>query len=165
LGKAKRIGIGIGIAILAFFAFGIISASLIDNNMGASVKEEVSVKQIGDISHLKYFTIEVTKSPIRAGSDFWNKPQGIFYIVEVEIENTGKKTRSFSSNQFTLIDGKGREYEIVYYFNMNDSALSFVDIQPALSVTKLLVFDIPYDYDISYHLDVKNAGLVCLQKC
>jgi len=29
----------------------------------------------------------------------------------------------------------------------------------------LLVFDIPYDYDISYHLDVKNAGLVCVQKC
>lgn len=46
LGKVKKIGIGFGIVVLAFFALAIISASLIDNNMGVPVKEQSETKVI-----------------------------------------------------------------------------------------------------------------------
>jgi len=44
LGKLKKIGIGFGIVVLGFFAFGIIGSSLIQNNMGVPVTEQSETK-------------------------------------------------------------------------------------------------------------------------
>jgi len=124
-----------------------------------------SIQQIGDVLHLKEITVQVTKSPSTGKGGLYNDPQGTFYKVPIKIENVGMKTLSFTSNQFTLIDGIGREYEPVSYFTLNDIDLFMVDLQPGLPVEKIVVFDIPYDSGLSYNLNAKNAGIVCIQNC
>jgi len=75
--------------------------------------------------------------------------QGEYYILTVKIQNNGKSTDTIDSSDFTVIDSQGRTYNYSTdgqtAMEEADGATSFFlqQIQPSLSVTGKIVFDVP----------------------
>lgn len=83
-----------------------------------------------------------------------SKADGMYFIVELEIKNVGKKASYLSSSNIKIIDDQQREFETdttaEMYLSMDDEfkgAETFVfdKLNPGLARTGYLVFDIPED--------------------
>ena len=86
------------------------------------------------------------------GNSFTQKnAQGTFYVVTLKIENKGNKTATFDSSMGKVTDDKGREFErsiegqTAKGMAQGNVDLFLQQIQPSLSVTGDLVFDLPSD--------------------
>lgn len=75
--------------------------------------------------------------------------QGEFVILTVKIANNGDTTDTIDASDFTIVDSQGRTYD---YSTDGQTALEESDgatdfflqqIQPSLSVTGKIVFDVP----------------------
>ena len=96
------------------------------------------------------FTVNSVDTAQTIGDSFTQKTaQGIYYILTVKIQNNGKSTQTINASDFTVVDNQGRKYD---YSNdgqtaieMSSGATSFFlqQIQPSLSVTGKIVFDVP----------------------
>ena len=79
------------------------------------------------------------------------KPQGVFYIFKLEIENNNKTPKYINPTDFNLVDSRGRKYSydqdasMRLSFDESVQDLSFETIQPGLSLVRYIVFDIPRD--------------------
>ncbi|MGO1543908.1 MAG: DUF4352 domain-containing protein [Gulosibacter sp.] len=95
------------------------------------------------------FTITGVESGVtEVGSEYLNStPQGVYYLVHVEVTNTGDSAEYFSSSNQVLIDDQGREHETdgsaSLYIEDND--VLFTDINPGNTAVGTLVFDLPAD--------------------
>lgn len=107
------------------------------------------------------FAISVTnvsEEPTVGNSFTQKKAQGIFYIVTVKIENKGKRTETVDSSMLKVKDSEGREFErsiegqTAKGMAEGNVDLFLTQIQPGLSITGDIVFDLPPD--------VKNPMLV-----
>ena len=98
------------------------------------------------------FTVTGVEKADTLGNQFTNKnAQGQFYIITVKIENKGNKTTTFDSSMAQVIDSQGREFErsiegqTAKGMAQGNVDLFLQQIQPSLSVTGDLVFDLPSD--------------------
>lgn len=96
------------------------------------------------------FTVTNVAKAQTLGSQYTKKDaQGTFYIVTVKIENTGKKTVTFDSSMAKVVDSEGREFErsidgqTAKGMSEGKVDLFLQQIQPSLSLTGDLVFDLP----------------------
>jgi len=77
--------------------------------------------------------------------------QGIFYVITLKIENKSDSTKTIDSSMITLTDSQNRQYDrSVEGQTAKGLAQGKVDlflqqVQPSLSVTGDIVFDIPKD--------------------
>ena len=79
--------------------------------------------------------------------------QGVFKVVKVTLTNNQKDAITIDSNSFKLIDDKGREFsyssegQIAIETSTNSQQESFFlkQLNPGLSITGNVVFDVPKD--------------------
>ncbi len=106
------------------------------------------VVQDGDLA----FTVTNVETAKTLGNQFTKKDaQGTFYVVTLKIENKGNKTATFDSSMAKVTDDQGREFErsiegqTAKGMAQGNVDLFLQQIQPSLSVTGDLVFDLPAD--------------------
>lgn len=96
------------------------------------------------------FTVNSISKAKQIGNTFTQKnAQGTFYVVNITIENKGNKTATFDSSMAKVKDGQGREFDrsidgqTAKSMSEGKTDLFLQQIQPTLSVTGDLVFDLP----------------------
>jgi hypothetical protein len=82
---------------------------------------------------------------------------GIYVLVTMTIENTGKESSTMSTNDVKIIDSEGRTFEsdTQAWAALKDNIL-LKQIQPGLPVTGETVFDVPKGIDAT--LQVTDGG-------
>ena len=151
---------GIFILIVVFIVIGAIGSSSksgSSSGTGSSVSSDkgaVSVKSAkvgdtvndGDLA----FTVQSMDNAQTIGNSFDQKTaQGTYYILTVKIQNNGKDTKTINASDFNIVDSQGRKYDYSTdgqtAMEMSDGGTSFFlqQIQPSLSVTGKIVFDVP----------------------
>lgn len=77
--------------------------------------------------------------------------QGVFKVVSLKIDNTGKETKTVDSSMLKLRDGQGRTFErsidgqTAKGMTEGSVDLFLQQVQPGLSVNGDIVFDVPAD--------------------
>jgi len=95
-----------------------------------------------------YSTIE---DYIGAGPDLGSTPDGIFLVVNLDMENVGDETIDISTNFLKLVDQEDRTFdadtEAGVYADQDQrisaDPITFDQLQPGLSVTRAVIFDVP----------------------
>lgn len=116
--------------------------------------EEVKTYSIGDSIQAGDFKWKITKSSTAteigedlAGTFFGEKADGIFIILDVEIENTGKSAKYLMDSYLKLVDDQGREFSpnsaAAIYLKPQGSALMFEQVNPSITKKGKIVFDVP----------------------
>jgi glutaredoxin len=102
--------------------------------------------QDGDLA-FTVLNVEKTKT---LGNSFTSKDaQGMFHVVSIKIENVGKKTATFDTSMAKVTDSQGREFErsieggTAKGMSEGNVDLFLQQVQPGLSVTGDVVFDLP----------------------
>lgn len=110
-----------------------------------SVGDEI---QAGDFKwKINGFTSATEIGQDIAGTFFGEKADGIFLIIDVEVENTGKSANYLTDNFVKLIDEQGREFSpnsaAAIYLKPQGSALIFEQINPGIKKKGKIVYDMP----------------------
>jgi len=102
--------------------------------------------QDGDLA----FTVKSVEKAKTLGNQFSKKTaQGTFYVITLKVENKGKKTTTFDSSMAKVKDDQEREFErsidgqTAKSMEEGKTDMFLQQIQPSLSVTGDLVFDLP----------------------
>jgi hypothetical protein len=109
----------------------------------------------------EYSTIE---DYIGSGPDLGSTPDGIFVVVNLDMENVGDESLDITTNHLKLIDQEDRTFEAdteASIYAEQDSRISaepisFDQLQPGLSVTRAVVFDVPSG---TYRFAAEPAGI------
>ena len=109
-------------------------------------KEEETVRD-GKFQLDKY-NIEcgISKANSEWGTTY--KPLGQFCKVTFTVTNIGNEPQYFESSNQLLIDSVGREYK--YESSVSDDRVWMENLNPGLSLSGYLYFDIPVDADLAY---------------
>jgi hypothetical protein len=116
--------------------------------------EEVKTYSVGDSIQAGDFTWKITKSSTATeigedmmGTFFGEKADGIFIILDVEVENTGKTAKYLMDSYLKLVDEQGREFSpnsaAAIYLKPQGSALMFEQVNPGIIKKGKIVFDVP----------------------
>lgn len=96
------------------------------------------------------FTVLNVKKQKTIGNQYTQKSaQGMYYLVTLKLENTGKQTKTFDSSMAKVTDDQEREYDrsidgqTALVMSQGKVDLFLQQIQPGLSYTGDLVFDLP----------------------
>jgi hypothetical protein len=150
-------------AILVLILIGIISSSgnkssnTSINNRGTAQngtkKEEVMAKLNDTVTDKDLvFTATAVSTAKLLGNSYTKKDaQGTFYVVTLNVKNTGKETATIDSSMIKITDSQGRKFDrSIEGQTAKGMAQGKVDmflqqVQPGLSVTGDIVFDLPDD--------------------
>ena len=98
------------------------------------------------------FTVSSVTTASTIGNSFVAKTaQGIYYIITVKIDNNGKDTKTINASDFHVVDSQGRKFDysndgqLAMEESQGTTDLFLQQIQPSLSVTGKIVFDVPKD--------------------
>lgn len=116
--------------------------------------EEVRTYAIGDPIQAGDFKWKITKFSMAteigeeiAGAFFGEKADGVFIILDVEVENTGKSAEYLMDSYLKLVDDQSREFSpnsaAAIYLKPQGSALMFEQINPGITKKGKIVFDVP----------------------
>ena len=104
--------------------------------------------QNGDLA----FTVTKMTDAKSLGNSYTKKDaQGVFKVITVKVENKGKETKMIDSSMIKLKDAQDRTFErssdgqIAKGMAQGQVDLFLQQVQPSLSVTGEIVFDIPAD--------------------
>ncbi len=154
----KKILKWVGIVILVLIVIGALTGnkggsstnSGTSNNQASPVPEKMAGlnEQVQD-GDLAFTVLGVEKSKTLGNTYTEKTAQGMFYVVTVKIENKGNKTTTFDASMAKVKDDQGREFErsidgqTAKGMSQGQVDLFLQQIQPSLSVTGDLVFDLP----------------------
>lgn len=102
------------------------------------------------------------KTEFESGNQFINNvtTEGKFVAVTAKLTNNDKKSRTFSSTQFKLIDDQGREFETLtsgeLMMILGDNNLFLESCNPGMSRTGIFVFEVPSDIN-SYSIEIASG--------
>lgn len=132
--------------------------STTSSNSGSSNKtenkKEVVVAKIGEevtANDLAFTVTDITKAKSLGNSYTKKDAQGTFNIVTLTIKNTGKETVTIDSSMMKIVDSQGRKFDrsiegqTAKGLSQGKVDLFLQQVQPGLSVTGDLVFDLPDD--------------------
>jgi hypothetical protein len=123
------------------------------------------IAKIGEVAQSSdlAFTATNVKDYQSLGNSFTRKDaQGVFKVITLKIENTGKETKTIDSSMIKLRDSQGRTFErsidgqTAKGLAQGQVDLFLQQVQPSLSVTGEIVFDIPKDAE-GLVLEVKGG--------
>lgn len=108
-----------------------------------------------------YSTIEDYIGP---DPDLGSTPDGIFLVVNLDMENVGDETIDISTNFLKLVDQEDRTFdadtEAGIYADQDQrisaDPITFDQLQPGLSVTRAVIFDVPSG---TYRFAAEPAGI------
>ncbi len=108
----------------------------------SQVKQKPHV--VGEEIKLTDSTLKVTKVEKSKGSPEEKPKAGNeFYIITVEIKNTGNEKVRFAPHFFSVTDSKGNLYMQPFLMIDIDTTLSSGELDPGNSVTGTLAFELP----------------------
>lgn len=117
-----------------------------------SKKEVPTVKKGSDlqVGEVKWKVEDVQKEKTLGNDYTKTNASGIFLVVKVRAELTGNKSGTVDSNQFELIDNKNRTFTPnsegqSAYTMQGGEDLFLKQVNPGLSISGAVVFDIPED--------------------
>lgn len=153
----KKILKWIGIIIVVFIVIAIFSGNkgstnktgTTSNNKPSEAPKMAGLNEVAQDGDLAFTVLGVNKSKTLGNSYSLKTAQGMFYTVTVKIENKGKKTTTFDASMAKIKDDQGREFErsidgqTAKGLSQGQVDLFLQQIQPSLSVTGDLVFDLP----------------------
>jgi len=125
---------------------------------GNSQEKVYGLNEVAQDGDLAFTATTVTTAKSLGNSYTLKNAQGMFYVVTLKIENRGNKTATFDSSMAKVTDDQGREFErsiegqTAKGMAQGNVDLFLQQIQPSLSVTGDLVFDLP--------ADIKNPMLI-----
>ncbi len=115
-------------------------------------QEAKKTRQMGE-------TVNVGYTSYRVDSAWWkdtidgDKPDAAFLLVKIWVRNNDKKERAIPP--FYLIDENGSEYGTDNVWGIKDSFDTFHDLNPEVSTSGVIVFDVPKDH--TYKLQVSGG--------
>jgi hypothetical protein len=119
------------------------------NNKTNDAQKIASLNETVQDGDLAFTVLAVNKSKTLGNSFSQKTAQGMFYVVTIKIENKGNKTMTFDASMAKVKDDQGREFErsvdgqTAKGLSQGQVDLFLQQIQPSLSVTGDLVFDLP----------------------
>jgi hypothetical protein len=125
-----------------------------DNSNTNQVQEQVKTYSLGDTIQAGDFKWKITKVSTTkeigqdiAGSFFGEKADGIFVILDVEVENTANSAKYLTDSYIKLVDSQGREFSpntvAAIYLKPEGSALAFEQVNPGITKKGKIVYDVP----------------------
>jgi hypothetical protein len=125
-----------------------------DNQQAITPTQNTPTYGIGNILVAGEFTWKITgvSTATEIGQDlggtfFGEKANGIFVILDVEAENTGKSAKYLSDSYIKLIDDQDREFSAstvaAIYLKPEGSALVFEQLNPGITKKGKIVYDVP----------------------
>lgn len=125
-----------------------------DNSGASQVREQTKTYSLGDTIQAGDFKWKITKVSTTgeigqslAGSFFGEKADGIFVILDVEVENTGNSAEYLTDSYIKLVDAQERVFSpnslAAIYLKPEGSALVFEQVNPGLTKKGRIVYDVP----------------------
>jgi hypothetical protein len=123
------------------------------------------IAQVGDSvtdKDLGFVVVDITTTKTLGNSFTKKDAQGTFQVITLKITNEGKETKTIDSSMFQLTDSEGRTFDrsvegqSAKGFGEGNVDLFLQQVQPGLSVTGDIVFDIP-DSAAGLQLIVKGS--------
>ncbi len=169
----KKLYLAIGVILLVFLALGCSGSNdTSDNtqsetqsettqaNEQAQVKAEPVSYNIGDRVTVgdRAYTITNIRTTAFVGDEYTKTTAtGVYVLVTMTIENTGKESDTMSSGDLKIVDLQGRTFEsdTNAWATLKDNIL-LKQIQPGLPVTGETIFDVPKG--INATLQVTDGG-------
>lgn len=111
-----------------------------------------SVAKVGESvtdKDLDFVVTDITTAKTLGNSFTEKDAQGTFQVITLKITNQGKETKTIDSSMFQLTDSEGRTFDrsvegqSAKGFGEGNVDLFLQQVQPGLSVTGDIVFDIP----------------------
>jgi len=82
-----------------------------------------------------------------AGTFFGEKTDGLFLIIDVEVENTANSAQYLMDSYAKLVDSQGREFSpdtaAALYLKPSGSAIIFEQINPGITKKGKIVYEVP----------------------
>jgi len=122
---------------------------------------------VGDGAQSIRYTVNdysIIEDYIGSGPDVGSTPDGVFLVVNLDMENTGDESLNITTNFLKLVDQEDRTFDAdteagIYAgqdSRISAEPISFDQLQPGLSVTRAVVFDIPPG---TYRFAAEPAGV------
>lgn len=117
-------------------------------------KKEETVAKLNDVvtdKDLAFTATNVTKVKSLGNSYTKKDAQGTFYVVTLNIKNVGKETATMDSSMIKITDSQGRKFDrsiegqTAKGLSQGKVDMFLQQVQPGLSVTGDIVFDLPDD--------------------
>ena len=127
-------------------------------------QEQAKTHQIGDtvqVGNIAYRINDVsTAEVVSMGSYLSEEADGIFYIIDLTVENKGKESGYLFGSTLTVIDDQGREFDHDSEAEMyHEESISFGEqIQPGLAKSGVKIFDLPKNAK-GLELKIVGSGL------
>jgi len=159
-------GIKFVLVIIIFILIGVGMSGSIMHSSGTSTNtqtpsggnvaqtEEASSYNLGDTiqaGDFKWKIIRVSTAK-QIGQDimgtfFGEKADGVFVILDVEVENTGDSAKYLTDSYVKLVDSQSREFSpntaAALYLKPEGSALIFEQVNPGITKKGKIVYDVP----------------------
>ena len=169
----KKLYIAIGVLLLVFLAIGCSGSDSGSDKAQSGTTEqtaqtdtqeqpsETTTYKAGDrvtVGDRAYTITNVKTTPSVGDNEYTKKTAtGVYVLVTMTIENTGKESSTMSTNDVKIVDSEGRTFEsdTQAWAALKDNIL-LKQIQPGLPVTGETVFDVPKGIDAT--LQVTDGG-------
>jgi len=133
------------------------AANTASDNKQAETKTVAKLNEPVQDGDLVFIATDITTATT-LGNQFTSKDaQGLFYVITLKVENKGKETKTVDSSMISLTDNQGRKFDrsiegqTAKGLSQGKVDLFLQQVQPSLSVTGDIVFDIPKDGATSFH--------------
>lgn len=117
-------------------------------------KKEETVAKLNDTvtdKDLAFTATNVTKAKSLGNSYTKKDAQGTFYVITLNVKNVGKETATIDSSMIKITDSQGRKFDrsiegqTAKGLSQGKVDMFLQQVQPGLSVTGDIVFDLPDD--------------------
>jgi len=135
-----------------------------------------------DVQFVSYYEIlkkakeysEFQESLIQKGISTSEIPEGIYFQIQITVNNIGTESVRITGGQFHLYDINDNKHDAVF-IGYEGNELSLLDLEPNDSATVTTQFDIPYDDQMRYMVgiipdryglqDSQERGFICVKNC
>ena len=102
------------------------------------------------------------------------KPDGVFFQIQITAENTGDEIVKVTGGQFHLYDIDDKRWSAAFV-GYGEPELSVVELEQNKAVTVTTQFDIPYDEEMAYRVGIvpnrfgmeqtTEIAFICIKNC
>lgn len=139
---------------------------------GGEEEPETVTHQIGDTfsvgegDQVVEYTVNSANTYEAIGGEFsQQEPNGIFLVVQLELSNQSDESFRITSNAFSALDSEGNSFDpdteasiyVEQDSRVDGEAISFSQLNPGLSSSGVLVFDVPEGEEM--RLQIEPSGM------
>jgi hypothetical protein len=152
----------------SWFANLLINIDWSTQNQGQTVNNTYKIGENFVLGNILFKVNQITTAEKIINGEYQINADGIFYIVELTIENQRNESFNFLLDPFVIIDNEEKKYSAdsdaeMYKFNNKNAISSGQQLQPGLPITGIKIFDLPPSAD-GLKLEVTAPGFFKTEK-